>query len=91
MGIILLAYLTFKGLRIILEKNGFYAWFEMFASQQRFKFILSLSRCNFCMNHHLSILATIIVGLLTGFDLFYLLLPLTSATIENLLHGRSSN
>lgn len=79
---IILIYFLFKGLRIILEKYSFYQKFEVYAKGKS-KLTYELSKCDFCMNVHLSIIATSIVGLLTGFELFHLIMPLVSASIHN--------
>ena len=85
MEAIVLVWLLSGGFGIVLGKYNFYEWFENY-SQDKAKFIYKMSKCSFCLAHHVSVIATIVVGLLTGFELYYLILPICSATIQNYLN-----
>ena len=90
MEAIVIVFFLFKGLSIIVEKYNGYSKFEKFASTKP-KFVYQLSKCRFCLDHHLSIISTLIVGCLIGFELYFLILPIVSASINNVLNDRSKN
>ena len=90
METIVMVFFLFKGLSIIVEKYDGYSKFEKLAATKSM-FVYQLSKCRFCLDHHLSIISTLIVGCLVGFELYFLILPIVSASINNVLNDRSKN
>jgi len=91
MGALVLVFLLFKGFEIIVSKYNGYEKFNKFAVT-KWRIIYDLSKCKFCMDHHLSIVSMAIVYLLIGsFESYFLILPICSASINNILNDRSKN
>ena len=85
---IVLVYFLFRGLSIILEKYDLYEKFKKY-SMNKGVFLYKVSKCQFCMDHHLSIISTLVIGVLLGFEWFFLILPIVSASIHNMKNDRS--
>ena len=86
--IALFVFLLFKGFEIIIIKYNGYENFQKFASTKP-KLIFLLSKCKFCMDHHLAIIPTLLICLNEGFQYLFLFLPIVSATLNNILNDFS--
>jgi len=84
-------YFILRAIVIIMLKYDLYYRFQMFACKRNSKFLYDLSKCRFCMNHHLAIIPTIIVGFLFEFDYYLFVLPLTLSSIQNLFDDRNNS
>ncbi len=86
--IVFYVFLVFKGIEIIVVKYDGYDRFQKFASTKP-KLVFQLSKCKFCMDHHLAILPTLLICWNEGFQFLFLFLPIASATLNNILNDFS--
>lgn len=82
---LIVSYLVCRGVFIILGKYGKFEAFEEWASKCNWKLIFKMSKCDFCIEHHLAIIPCLGFSLYFGWDWIDGFLPLMVSSLNNIL------
>lgn len=83
--IILLALGLWGFLDGLFEKWNIWDWIALKGSQSKIGLIYKLSQCRFCLNFHISIIITLILGVILSFSWGMLIVPVICSGIIHLM------
>lgn len=87
----LFGYLFMNGIMVIVKKYELISKLEMYALTKGYKFLYKLSHCEFCIEHHLTIIPAIILFLMNLNEWYLIFIPFLVASLSNLLKQHKNN
>jgi uncharacterized membrane protein len=87
----LFGYLFMNGIMVIVKKYNIIKKLEMYSLNKSYKFLYELSGCEFCIEHHVSIVPTIILLLMNYFEWYLIFIPFLIASFSNLIKTHKTN
>ena len=85
MGTFLSYFLVCWGIMTILYKYNVSERIKKLSDKTRIRFFYELSECEFCIEHHASIIPAVFVGVFFGFEWELLAYPIMSASMMNIV------
>jgi len=79
------AYLITRGVLIVLHKYNVFGLFGDYVMKGTSKFLFRLSKCDFCMEHHVAIIPVIGISLYYGCEWIDVFLPLMVSSLNNIM------
>jgi hypothetical protein len=85
------AYLFMNGIMVILKKYNLIHKLEIFALTKGCKFLYNLSHCEFCIEHHLTIIPSVILFVANQKHWYLVFVPFLVASFSNLIKQHKNN
>ena len=81
----LIYFLIYWGVLVIAYKYNIKALIRRFASWVKVKFFHDMSECEFCIDHHIGVIVTLLFWVYTGHCVELFFFPIMGASLSNII------